>query len=98
MASRKRRMYCFGEMIVGSLPPARRPVLFTHVSSCLSHVNWQEQQPWSEFSGGRLPWKLAHRAPSYNLAEVSQRKVSQQRLDSHHEKCRAGTAFPLPCL
>ena len=40
MASRKRRMYCLGEMMVGSLPPARRPVLFTHVSSCLSHVNW----------------------------------------------------------
>jgi hypothetical protein len=35
----KRLQYCFGDMMVGSLPlPPRMPLLFTHVSSCLSHV------------------------------------------------------------
>ena len=39
MASRKRRMYQTGEMMVGTLPaPPRSPELFTQVSSCLSHV------------------------------------------------------------
>ena len=44
MANRKRRMYCLGEIMVGSLPPARMPVDLTHVSSCLSHVNCAPQQ------------------------------------------------------
>ena len=44
MAIRKRRMYCLGEMMVGSLPPARMPVDLTQVSSCLSHVNCSAQR------------------------------------------------------
>jgi len=40
----KRRLYCLGEMTVGSLPaPPRMPLFFTHVSTCLSQVYCRQQ-------------------------------------------------------
>lgn len=39
MAARKRRLYCLGEMTVGSLPaPPNSPDFLTQVSTCLSQV------------------------------------------------------------